>query len=52
MRHHRGEYYHLFPPMRRDPIRFEQYLRIAPALFDYILIKISPHLEKKTVQTS
>lgn len=42
-----GEYHHLFPLLKKYPKKFEEYVRMQVATFEYILSKIDKSLKKK-----
>ena len=42
-----GEFHHLYFDVRKDPIKFRQYLRINIETFDYILCNVKSKLWKK-----
>lgn len=43
----RGEYHLLYPKIKTQPLKFQQYMRMRLQTFDYILAKIKPALAKK-----
>lgn len=42
-----GEYHHLFPVLKRHPVRFFQYTRMSVVTFEYVLQKIRDVIEKQ-----
>lgn len=42
-----GEYHHLFPLLRRYPVKFYEYTRMEISTFDYILQKVTLFCQKK-----
>lgn len=41
-----GEFHHLYEDIRKDPVRFFEYMRMKISTFDHILKKIGSKLDK------
>ncbi len=44
-----GIFYTVYPELRKHPDRFFKFFRMTPEIFDLLLSKVRPFLEKKSI---